>query len=159
MSDGGGVGGAFAQSGDGRFDDAAIPDDEQTSAERLDDDKAGENPAESELSLGVAGDEPLGVEDVGITPLEESGGESVRERDARTVPDGDLREPPHATAGLLDPDDEFGDDETKELVGVMGDEPDLLSPEEAAIHEREPLTDDLEEEPLVDLRERLDGPS
>jgi len=46
--------------------------------------------------------------------------------------DDDGSDPP--VAGLLDPDDDLGDDETKELVALVGDEPDVLSAEEAAIH-------------------------
>jgi hypothetical protein len=125
------------------------PIDEQSTAESLDDDKV--------RGVDFPADEPLAVEDFGTTPLEESGGESFEQRVAREVPDGDLREPARPSAGLLAPDDEFGDDETKELVGVAGDEPDQLSAEEAAIHIREPATDDEEEEPLVDLTESLDA--
>jgi hypothetical protein len=125
------------------------PIDEQSTAESLDDDKV--------RGVDFPADEPVAVEDFGTTPLEESGGESFEQRVAREEPDGDLREPPRPSAGLLDPDDEFGDDETKELVGVAGDEPDQLTAEEAAIHIREPTTDDEEEEPLIDLAERLDA--
>lgn len=129
-------------------DSRAQPDDsgdEQAIAEAMDDDKV--------LGMDMATDAPRGAEEFGTTPIEESGGESVEERDRRYERDGDLREPGRPLAGLMEPDDEFGDDETKELVAEQGDEPEFLSAEEAAIHERRPLTDDPEEEPLVDLRE------
>lgn len=37
-------------------------------------------------------------------------------------------------AALIDPDDEFGEDTTKELVALEGDELDTLTAEESAIH-------------------------
>ena len=78
---------------------------------------------------------PLGAAEFGTTGVEESGGESLAQRFDREDHREDLREEPASMAGIAAPDDEFGEDETPELVGDQVDEPDLLSAEEAAVHE------------------------
>lgn len=104
--------------------------DEQATAERVDADKIdpGDFPPER----------PLGVEEWGTTPREEEARESVRLRGERTDERDDLREPPEPVAGLLHPEDDGEADVTGEAVALEGDEPDVLSAEEAAMHLVEP---------------------
>jgi hypothetical protein len=117
--------------------------DEQDAAEQLDDEAfdAADYPPE----------QPLGVEEFGVTAVEEEGRESVIERDRRQDHQADLREPPPPVANLIEPDmtDAPGlADDTAELVADRADEPDLLSAEEAAMHlVGEPEERDLEGPP------------
>jgi hypothetical protein len=85
-------------------------DDEQDVAEGLDDeDLSGEYPPE----------EPLGVDDEGVTGLEQLGGESVSEREDRTEPEVWEREtaPASETGPQLEGEPEPGTaDDEKDLV-------------------------------------------
>lgn len=99
------------------------PDDEQAIAEAIDEDEVDD--------VEFPPDAPMGVEDYGVTGAEERIDEPLEERVAREVPDGRER-PADVAIGLIDPDGD-GPDETAELVGELGDTPDL-SAEEAAVH-------------------------
>ena len=92
--------------------DQADVDDEQDVAESLDDD---------ELSGEYPPDRPLGVDDEGVTGLEQLGGESVSERDDRTEPEVWERET--APASETGPQIE-GEPEP----GTVDDEKDLVAP-------------------------------
>lgn len=87
-------------------------DDEQDVAEALDDD---------ELSGEYPPDRPLGVDDDGVTGLEQLGGESVAERDDRTEPE--VWERDRAPASETGPQLE-GEPEP----GTVDDEKDLVAP-------------------------------
>jgi hypothetical protein len=87
-------------------------DDEQAVAEGLDDD---------ELSGEYPPDRPLGVDDEGVTGLEQLGGESVSERDDRTEPEVWERQtaPASETGPQLEGEPE---------PGTVDDEKDLVAP-------------------------------
>ena len=93
------------------WDDVDV-DDEQDVAEALDDD---------ELSGEYPPDRPLGVDDEGVTGLEQLGGESVAERDDRTEPEVWEREtaPASETGPQLEGEPE---------PGAADDEKDLVAP-------------------------------
>jgi hypothetical protein len=82
-------------------------------------------------------DRPLGVNTVGVTPVEEDAGESFAERTLREVPEDDglggaLDDDESEVGQLVDPDAASLDDEA-ELIGEV--EPgDVLTAEEAAMH-------------------------
>ena len=121
-----------------QVDDIDDTDDDQAVAEGLDDE---------ELSGEYPPDEPLGIDDEGVTGLEQLGGESVSERDDRTEPEvwergaaasetgpqlegepepgttddeKDLVAPPfpEEDPGPLEEDDEFTGDETTRDVAT-----------------------------------------
>lgn len=104
--------------------------DEQASAEQLDDDRV-------DLE-GYPPDNPQGVVAFGTAQVEEEGRESVRQRAAQEDPREDLREREPPVAGLLEPDEDGAPDVTAESIALQGDEPDLPSAEEAAMHIAEP---------------------
>lgn len=100
--------------------------DEQTQAEQLsavdeDEETLGEFPPDR-----LRGAEAYGAGGTG-TP------DSVEARAAREVPER-LRSGDDTAAGLSDPDDAYGEDETAELVADRVDEPDRPSAEEQAMH-------------------------
>ena len=77
-------------------------------------------------------DRPLGVNTVGVTPVEEDAGESFAERSLREEPEDDVPEARSDVGRLVDPEATAFDDE-EELIGEA--EPaDDLSAEEAAMH-------------------------
>ena len=81
-------------------------------------------------------DRPLGVNTVGVTPVEEDAGESFAERTLREVPEDDglggALDDESEVGQLVDPDAASLDDEA-ELIGEV--EPgDVLTAEEAAMH-------------------------
>jgi hypothetical protein len=87
-------------------------DDEQGVAEALDDEElSGEYPPE----------QPLGVDEEGVTPLEQLGGESVSERYERTEPEiweRERAEPPESGPQI----------EGEPEPGTVDDEKDLVAP-------------------------------
>lgn len=101
-------------------------DDDQVAAEQLDDDgiDLSDYPPERLHGAGRAG----------TTASQAGGGESVAERDARYDHRQYVHEPPPPMAGLIDVQDGFDADLTQELVADQGDEPDVYSAEEAAMH-------------------------
>jgi hypothetical protein len=101
-------------------------DDDQVAAEQLDEDGM-------ELD-DYPPDRLQGAGRSGTTASEASGGESVAERDVRYDHRQDLREPAPPMAGLVDVQDGFDPDLTRELVADQVDEPDGYSAEEAAMH-------------------------
>jgi hypothetical protein len=121
--------------------------DEQDAAEQLDD--------EAVDAADYPPEQPLGVEEFGVTAVEEEGRESVVQRDRREDHRADLREPPPPVANMIEPDmtDAPGlADDTAELVADRADEPDILSAEEAAMHLLEESSDrDVEGLPGEDL--------
>jgi len=112
--------------------------DEQDRAELFDEDKVDEV---DDLKGDEFGDDlpefppdrPLGVNTVGITPVEEDAGESFAERTFREEPEDDDWQEDDTLAGqLVDPDASSLDVE-EELIGLV--EPgEGLTAEEAAMH-------------------------
>jgi hypothetical protein len=115
-----------------------VSDDPQDWAEALDedvvddvDDRTGDEFGDD--LPGHPPDRPLGVNTVGVTPVEEDAGESFAERSLREEPEEAGAEDTSRGVGqLVDPNTSTLDDE-EELVGEA--EPgDALSAEEAAMH-------------------------
>ena len=88
-----------------------MTDPDQETAEALDEDKLGDD---------YPPDAPLAADDQGVTGLEQLGGESVADRDARTEPEVWERPPPvDERAPVLQGDAE---------PGAVDDEKDLVAP-------------------------------
>lgn len=102
-----------------------MTDPDQDIAEALDED---------ELSEEFPPEQPLAAQDQGVTGLEQLGGESVADRDARTEPDvWERRQAPSERGPVLEGDPEPGAvDEEKDLVAppVPHDESGVLSPDD-----------------------------
>jgi hypothetical protein len=93
-----------------------------------DPDQPGEDFDDELLAGDYPPDEPLGVEEDGVTELEELGGESFAERDERTQPEewelADETGPGPATGvDLIDDDVELGEDDAGESrdEGLVGE--------------------------------------
>jgi hypothetical protein len=114
-----------------------VSDDPQDIAEALDeevvddvDDRSGDEFGEGLPSYPP--DRPLGVNTVGVTPVEEDAGESFAERARREEPEVGEPDERSEVGQLVEPDASSLDDE-EELVGE--EEPGAgLSAEEAAMH-------------------------
>ena len=102
--------------------------DEQTQAEQL---SAIDDDTDEELLGEFPPDRLRGAEAYGAGGTETT--ESVEARAAREQPER-LRPRDETSAGLSDPDDAYGEDETSELVADRVDEPDRPSAEEQAMH-------------------------
>jgi len=103
-----------------------MPDDEQETAEELDDE---------ELSGEYPPDEPLVVDDQGVTGFEQLGGESVADRDDRTEPEVWERTSPSPaeTGPVLEGEPEPGTvDDEKDLVAppLPEEDPGALGPDD-----------------------------
>lgn len=101
-----------------------MADSDQQTAEGLDDEK---------LSEEYPPDQPLAVDDQGVTGVEQLGGESVADRDDRTEPEVWEREtaPPAETGPVLEGEPEPGAvDEEKDLVTspIAEEDPGPLDP-------------------------------
>lgn len=84
-------------------------------------------------------DRPLGVNTVGVTPVEEDAGESFAERSWREVSDvGTGPEvPPDEVGQLVEPDASTLDDEPQQVGEAAPGE--QAGPEESAMHLEEPV--------------------
>ncbi len=122
-----------------------MSDDSQDQAEALDADKIDDDadPTGDDVGEGFPDfppDRPLGVNTVGVTPVEEDAGESFAERTMREVPDpaaeqfDDEAENEDDVAGqLVEPDASTLDHEAQEFAEE--EEPTAeLAPEEQAMH-------------------------
>jgi hypothetical protein len=131
-----------------------VSDDPQDLAEALDEDKADDiddlsGDAFGDDLPGYPPDRPMGVNTVGVTPVEEDAGESFAERALREEPDvtegidvnEDLAlledEESEVDVGsevgqLVEPDASSLDDEAQQIAEAEGGE--VLSAEEAAMH-------------------------
>jgi hypothetical protein len=100
----------------------------------VDPDQRGEDFDDELLADEFPPDEPLAVEDEGVTGVEQLGGESVAERDERTEPEVWERQPDDtdeagADAGIeLSADDAGVPDTEKDLVGERADADDDQGP-------------------------------
>jgi len=120
-----------------------MSDDSQDQAEALDADKIDDDadPTGDDVGEGLPDfppDRPLGVNTVGVTPVEEDAGESFAERTMREVPD---------PAAQLDPAAEQFDGEAEDEDDVAGQ---LVEPDASTLdHEAQEFAE--EEEPAAGL--------
>jgi len=120
-----------------------MTDDSQDQAEALDADKIDDDadPSGDDVGEGFPDfppDRPLGVNTVGVTPVEEDAGESFAERTMREVPD---------PAAQPDPAAEQLDDEAENEDDVAGQ---LVEPDASTLdHEAQEFAE--EEEPTAEL--------
>lgn len=120
-----------------------MSDDSQDQAEALDADKIDDDadPSGDDVGEGLPDfppDRPLGVNTVGVTPVEEDAGESFAERTMREVPD---------PAAQPDPTAEQFDDEAENEDDVAGQ---LVEPDASTLdHEAQEFAE--EEEPTAEL--------
>ena len=120
-----------------------MTDDSQDQSEALDADKIDDDadPSGDDVGEGFPDfppDRPLGVNTVGVTPVEEDAGESFAERTMREVPD---------PAAQPDPAAEQFDDEAENEDDVAGQ---LVEPDASTLdHEAQEFAE--EEEPTAEL--------
>jgi hypothetical protein len=118
-----------------------MSDDPQDVAEALDEDKANETDDYSGDAFGESladypPDRPLGVNTVGVTPVEEDAGESFAERTLRELPEDDEISSSSDVGQLVEPDASSLDTEPQQVADAEpGDD---LTAEEAAMHIEEP---------------------
>ncbi len=112
-----------------------------TSADAGDDENRGSEQfdavTEEEMSLSdIPPDKPWGAEAYGAGGTETP--DSVAAREARENPDFPVYADDEPVAALTDVGDPFEDDVTAESVAELGDQPETLSAEEAAMHAYSP---------------------
>jgi len=122
----------------------AMSDDAQDQAELLDEDKVVTGDDYDGDTFGDAlsdypPERPLGVNTVGVTPVEEDAGESFEERTWREEPDPAVEEvegierevPGQQRLDLVEPDASTLDDEEQQIAELADDD---AGPEAAALH-------------------------